>query len=303
MVTAVIVMAAMSVSGQTWNTNGDHIYNLNSGNVGIGIDVPQQKLDISGNLSLGQAGQLFVRRTPDNTLHDMFTFDGLNDIIINRSSLVDGLVSGVVFGIGEAKRFELRNSNNQYIMRVWEGSQRMDYNGEIAVGKDRPFSATRQDGTRQELFVLDGMDNIILNRSALLGGGASSLVMGVGANKRFEIRNSSNSPMLRINESDGSMILGGKLSATEVEVKLEVWPDFVFRDGYDLKSLQEVEDFISQNFHLPGVPKEADIVQHGANLGNMTSLLLQKIEELTLYVIELNKQNEQLMERITLLEN
>lgn len=287
---------------ELWDSNVNHIFNTNTGNVGIGTDNPVQKLDVNGNIVLGQASQIFVRRTPDNALHDMFTFDGLNDIIINRSSLVDGLISGVVFGIGEGKRYELRNSQNHVIMRVWEGSQRMDYDGEISVGKDRAFSATRQDGSRQELFVLDGMDNIILNRSALLGGGESSLVMGVGAGRRFEIRNSANAPVLRINEANGLMTLAGKIVAKEIEVKLDVWPDFVFSDDYNLMSIHEVESFIRENRHLPNVPSEAEVLENGANLGQMTSILLQKVEELTLYMIELNNQNEELKARIAELE-
>ncbi len=285
-----------------WDTNVNHIFNTNTGNVGIGIENPAQKLHINGDLALNY--RIFVRRTPGNELHDMFTFDGNNDVIINRSVFqqVDGYVSGVVFGIGAAKRYELRNHQNQPIMRVWEGSQRMDYDGEISVGKDRAFSATRQDGTRQELFVLDGMDNIILNRSALLGGGESSLVMGVGAGRRFEVRNSTNAPMLRITEADGLMTLDGKIVAKEIEVKLDIWPDFVFSDDYNLRPIREVESFIFENRHLPDVPSEAEILENGAELGKMTTILLQKIEELTLYVIELNNDKEELKARISELE-
>lgn len=293
-----IIFIGSSASAQ-WN-QGTGISWTND-NVGIGFNSPSQTLDVNGSLGLGVGSQIFVRRT-DQTLHGMFTMDGNDDVIINRSSLVDGLVSGLIFGVGSGKRFEVRNSSNQVIMRIWEGSQRLDYDGEISVGKDRAFSATRQDNSRQELFVLDGMDNIILNRSALLGGEASSIIIGVGAGERYEVRNSTNSPILRINEANGLMTLNGKIITKEVEVKLDVWPDFVFDDDYNLRSLNEVESFIIANRHLPGVPTEADVLANGAKLGEVSAILLQKVEELTLYVIELNKQNEILRQKISELD-
>ena len=90
----------------------------------------------------------------------------------------------------------------------------------------------------------------------------------------------------------GSSLFGvnGKLLAEEVEVKLFAsWPDFVFQDNFDLMPLNELESFISTNRHLPGVPTEADVTENGVNLGQMTGILLQKVEEMTLHIIDLNK--------------
>lgn len=83
--------------------------------------------------------------------------------------------------------------------------------------------------------------------------------------------------------------VNGKVSAKEVEVTLSGWSDFVFADDFNLRPLSEVEEFINTNRHLPDVPSEAEVLQNGVNLGEMSSILLQKIEELTLYIIELNK--------------
>lgn len=90
----------------------------------------------------------------------------------------------------------------------------------------------------------------------------------------------------------GSALLGvnGKIVATEVEVKLYAsWPDFVFKSDYNLMPLSEVESFINVNGHLPNVPNEAQVKENGINLGQMDGILLQKIEELTLHIIDLNK--------------
>lgn len=82
----------------------------------------------------------------------------------------------------------------------------------------------------------------------------------------------------------------GKSIFEHVEVKLASdWPDYVFQDNYKLKSLEEVENYISENSHLPGIPSAQEVEKSGINIAEMDALLLQKIEELTLYNIELNK--------------
>ena len=88
--------------------------------------------------------------------------------------------------------------------------------------------------------------------------------------------------------------VGGKIIAEEIRVQLKTaWPDYVFADNYLLKPLSEVEQFIKINKHLPNVPSAAVVSQDGQMLGEMQSRLLEKIEELTLYVIDLNKKLEQ----------
>ncbi len=86
----------------------------------------------------------------------------------------------------------------------------------------------------------------------------------------------------------------GKTVTREVEVNRSGWCDYVFDDSYDLADLGEVEAFIKQNKHLPGVPSEAQVVNEGLQLGEMSAIQMKKIEELTLYVIELQKNYEDL---------
>lgn len=84
-----------------------------------------------------------------------------------------------------------------------------------------------------------------------------------------------------------------KIRAAEVEIsKVSSWSDFVFNKDYKLPSLSEVENHIKEKGTLPDIPSEKEVMQSGINLGEMQAKLLQKIEELTLYVIELKKENE-----------
>lgn len=72
------------------------------------------------------------------------------------------------------------------------------------------------------------------------------------------------------------------------------WSDFVFDDDYNLPSLNEVENFINENNHLPDIPSAEDVEENGVSVGEMQAKLLQKIEELMLYVIEQQKEIEML---------
>jgi hypothetical protein len=95
----------------------------------------------------------------------------------------------------------------------------------------------------------------------------------------------------------------GTVQSTEVVVVApQDFPDFVFEDGYKLMSLTELEKYISQHGHLPGVPSAEEVDEKGLHVGETQAQLLQKIEELTLYVIDLKKENETLKERVEALE-
>lgn len=89
------------------------------------------------------------------------------------------------------------------------------------------------------------------------------------------------------------LAVGGKIISEEVVVKYQAnWPDYVFETDYKLPSLSELELFIKANKHLPEVPTASEVAVNGLSLGQMNATLLKKIEELTLYVIELKKEND-----------
>jgi len=76
------------------------------------------------------------------------------------------------------------------------------------------------------------------------------------------------------------------------------WPDNVFEPNYNLLPLKELEQYILKNKHLPGVPTQNEISKDGMDVYEMNAILLKKVEELTLYVIEQQKQIEQLENKI-----
>ncbi|HBZ66316.1 MAG TPA: hypothetical protein DEO70_05710 [Bacteroidales bacterium] len=106
---------------------------------------------------------------------------------------------------------------------------------------------------------------------------AGELKVGVGTN----------------NTGDYAMAVNGTIGCKELKVEIGSaiwnWPDYVFKSGYTLPSLSEVEQFVIDNGHLPGVPSAAKVESDGIAVGEMQATLLKKVEELTLYLIDQQK--------------
>ncbi len=119
---------------------------------------------------------------------------------------------------------------------------------------------------------------------------------------------------------NGSMVIGspsvapatgyqlsvnGKIISEELKVQLQTsWPDYVFSDNYQLMPIGDLEKSIRQNKHLPNIPSAAQVsAEKGFEVGDMSRRLLEKVEELTLYIIQLKKENDRMEERLKKLED
>lgn len=95
------------------------------------------------------------------------------------------------------------------------------------------------------------------------------------------------------------LAVAGNMIAEEVKVKLQgQWPDYVFEKDYPIKSLPALESFIKTNHHLPDVPSSSEVEKEGINIGEMNAILLKKIEELTLHLIDIKKENQEMKNEI-----
>lgn len=100
------------------------------------------------------------------------------------------------------------------------------------------------------------------------------------------------------------LAVGGAMIAESIMVKLQgSWPDFVFLPGYSLPKLLDLEKYIREKGHLPGIPSALEVKNEGINLGEMNAKLLKQIEELTLHLIEKDKQINHIHEVNTGFEN
>jgi hypothetical protein len=99
---------------------------------------------------------------------------------------------------------------------------------------------------------------------------------------------------------DSKLTVAGNIHAQEVKVTVKAGqvPDYVFANDYKLKSLQEVENYIKENNHLPEIPSAQEMEKNGLMLAEMNLSLLKKIEELTLHAIEQQKKVDQLIEKV-----
>ncbi len=100
-----------------------------------------------------------------------------------------------------------------------------------------------------------------------------------------------------------SLSVTGKVIATEfTTLPTASWPDYVFGKGYSPMPLDKLETYIKKEAHLPNIPSAGEIGKDGIQLGAMTTRMMEKIEELTLYIIELNKKNNELSGKVQKLE-
>ncbi|MCT2408175.1 cell wall anchor protein [Chryseobacterium antibioticum] len=163
--------------------------------------------------------------------------------------------------------------------------------------------ADSQWGSWSQLLMTDM--NVDAKFSDFISGGINSWIFHTPDDTRRSLhiapRNTANNgwdwgKSFVINGENGNALLNGKFEAKEVKVTLTPTADFVFNENYNLPKLEEVEKHIKEKKHLPEIASAAQMEKEGVNIGEFQIKLLQKIEELTLYTIEQNKQLKKLQE-------
>ncbi|HPF41221.1 MAG TPA: hypothetical protein P5081_09360 [Phycisphaerae bacterium] len=124
---------------------------------------------------------------------------------------------------------------------------------------------------------------LVLNLANVTGGG-----MAIGGGGGFFDLSDGYITYLPLNSGQGIRVQG------TVKVVNNAWPDYVFEEGYRLRPLKDVEDFIQAHGHLPDVPSAAEIHSDGVDVSEMNAVLLRKIEEMTLHMIEMRKEIDRL---------
>ncbi len=294
-----------------------------SGKVGIGTSNPHEALEVNGNMEVDSSmtikDTLFVEDDA-RIMHDMRVEGAteMQDVIIYGTTWMKGLQDldtsefgilvtksdGTVMKSGPGGLFPVPNepvgfcdlqgstyNNNPY----WVSEPKKLYTAcpDVYVGIN---TSTPRVG-------LDVVGTSFTQR--LIMGNADPLQTNSDVYFHLDVpfNNSDNKTVFKIENNDRQLFSvnsNGLVRSREVKIDAQAWADFVFRPTYELRSLSEVETYIEQNGHLPDVPSEAEVLEEGINVAEMNALLLQKIEELTLYNIELEKrlkalenQNEQ----------
>nr|WP_299073822.1 tail fiber protein [uncultured Allomuricauda sp.] len=172
----------------------------------------------------------------------------------------------------------------------------MDGNLRLSNGNDRMYLRVDNTNSKSQIAFGDDLnDRLDFFFDYWNGTSSDKEVMSLLANGRVGIGTTT---------PDAKLTVKGDIHAEEVKVDLSVpGPDYVFKEGYDLKSLEEVQNFIKENGHLPNIPSALEMEENGIQLGEMNMKLLEKIEELTLYAFEQEAMYKEKDKEITNLKN
>ncbi len=195
---------------------------------------------------------------------------------------------------------------------VWSlNNQDVYYNdGNIGIGTDSPLQTLHinkasgsvysyiQTGSN---FLGIGLNNqfqygpaLVFNENSQLRFGKATAIVSDSASNFEEFMRITNQGQIGIGTEtpDELLSVNGTIHSKEVKVDLNNWPDYVFSKAYNLPTLKEIETYIKENGHLQNIPSAKEVEKEGIQLGNMNAKLLEKIEELTLYIIQQEKRIE-----------
>jgi hypothetical protein len=192
-------------------------------------------------------------------------------------------------------------------------------NGNLGIGAPYPSTKLAVVGALSAdetlVNVTNGTDQDFQVRLSGAGAVTKRTIIGPGASNRFSLSvgvGSSNEHLTIVaggnvgigtTNPDQKLTVNGTVHATRVKVETTVpGPDYVFEKDYALPSLEQIKSYIDENKHLPEVPSAKDMEAKGIDVGEMNMLLLKKVEELTLYVIQLEKRNSLLEQRVNIIE-
>lgn len=182
---------------------------------------------------------------------------------------------------------------------------RLNSNGNIGIAHPNPQSrivihGENNDNTKSAMNVMNfaGTSLLFVRNDGNIGIGTETPKSKLHVKGNVVIGNDENNFDISASGFASKLSVDGIILAKEIKVTTSNWADFVFNPEYKLLTLDELETYISTNKHLPNVPTAEDVKSNGVNISEMQAKLLMKVEELTLYMIEMKKENEKLKNEI-----
>lgn len=273
-----------SRGGLKLGSTGGTLWGINN-NVGIGLESPEGQLHIA---DLGDPGQKNLIIGDDAFLSDidepnMLAVRGVQNE--NHGGLMLGKNGLEVWGVANKIGLGTKSPEGQlHIADLGDPGHK-----NLIIGDDLFFTD------------IDGPNSIGIRglqdetKAGLKLGSGGTIIWGT--NDKIGIGT---------DDPDYKLHVNGRVKAEGVILNVGSFPDYVFASGYDLMSLSELQTFINKNKHLPKMPSEAEVLSEGADLGRINILLVEKIEEMTLYTLEqeqkLSNQQQQIDQLIQQLQ-
>jgi len=283
-------------------------FDLSNGNVGIGSSAPRGSFDVGGS------GDVYLSNS---------TTTGTTQSVYLPGHIYIAPYAGTNISYLQARRSDNSGSTSLQIRTFNNGSltdaMKIDQYGNVGVGTANPqtlldvagqlrVGKTNLAGRIEFARPGDGnyqascgwyTDDIF--RQYFSGGSSSYRIAGYANNQVTDFVTVANNGFVGIGTTtpQAQLAVNGDIFSKKIKVTQTGWPDYVFNSTYKLRPLKDLEAYIRANNHLPDVPSTQEVEKNGIDLGDNQAMLLRKIEELTLYIIEQQKQLEELKTQIT----
>ncbi len=265
-------MASWQTSGaSSWAVSGNNISNSNTGGVGIGTNTPSYGLHVNNDADVWHAG-----------------FGGATGLLRIGAQTVQG---AIIQSWNPATNLP----RDLYLQR--DG-------GRVSIG-----TATLPTGSDLHVKAISGNCDVSLFPATgkgwnFAGTTLSDLIIasfdGTTYNDKLIIKENGNVGIGTTTPSAAyKLTVAGKIICTELKVQVQPFPDYVFAANYKLPSLKEVESHINTYHRLPGMPSATEVEADGMEVGKMQTKVVEKVEEATLYILQLSKENEALKNQLT----
>ena len=286
-----VAVSALSLNAQTvYVPNGTSgIGGSLNGNVGVGTSSPQYKLDVIGDIQMeGKLGRYMSdASTYDGKALSNYSLGWFGDSwFLYGPTLWQSAWGGMKYFTNGTPRLAITNGGN------------------VGIGTTAPAKALDVAGSIYLFPGRNGDPTLKFNNQgwARIGGSSSSglAIWGTGNAETDDnpaMFVASGSVGIGTTAPDQKLTVKGKIHAEEVIVDLNVpLADYVFGKDYELMPLHQVDQYVQENSHLPDMPSATEVKEKGMGVGEMQNKMLQKIEELTLYVIQQDKRIKALEE-------